>query len=182
MTVLKELAERADAGSSHLFRLIDMGLSARNAYDAVQVYRWVDGLDLSTSAGSCAVDFVIDIGAKRDGFVSARDLGRLDNEILAGLSVGDQVPVFVLSAQNSSGELVLSLSKGKELDEDAPDTWPWEDSSLAALGLDKPEGAMDLKTDLLEAWERAVDGVNPGVFGRPLTSQAKKKTGVLSVT
>ncbi len=60
---------------------------------------------------------LIDIGAKRDGFVSARDLGRLDNEILAGLSVGDQVPVFVLSAQNSSGELVLSLSKGKELDD-----------------------------------------------------------------
>ena len=79
-------------------------------------------------------------------------------------------------------QVVKRTKKGKELDEDAPDTWPWEDSSLAALGLDKPEGAMDLKTDLLEAWERAVDGVNPGVFGRPLTSQAKKKTGVLSVT
>ena len=79
-------------------------------------------------------------------------------------------------------QVVKRTKKGKELDEDAPDTWPWEDSSLAALGLDKPEGAMGLKTDLLEAWERAVDGVNPGVFGRPLTSQAKKKTGVLSVT
>ena len=79
-------------------------------------------------------------------------------------------------------QVVKRTKKGKELDEDAPDTWPWEDSSLAALGLDKPEGAMELKTDLLEAWERAVDGVNPGVFGRPLTSQAKKKTGVLSVT
>lgn len=60
---------------------------------------------------------LIDIGAKRDGFVSARDLGRLDNEILAGLSVGDEVPVFVLSSSNSSGELILSLSKGRELDE-----------------------------------------------------------------
>lgn len=60
---------------------------------------------------------LIDIGAKRDGFVSARDLGKLDNEILAGLSVGDEVPVFVLSSSNSSGELILSLSKGKELDE-----------------------------------------------------------------
>ncbi|MCB0253681.1 MAG: S1 RNA-binding domain-containing protein, partial [Anaerolineae bacterium] len=60
---------------------------------------------------------LVDIGAKRDGFVSARDLGRLDDEILAALAVGDEVPVFVLSAQNSSGELVLSLSKGKELDD-----------------------------------------------------------------
>ncbi len=79
-------------------------------------------------------------------------------------------------------QVVKRAKKSKELDEDAPDTWPWEDSSLAALGLDKPEGAMDLKTDLLEAWERAVDGVNPGVFGRPNTSQAKKKTGDLSIT
>lgn len=79
-------------------------------------------------------------------------------------------------------KVVKRTKKGKELDEDAPDTWPWEDSSLAALGLDKPEGAMELKTDLLEAWEKAVDMVNPGVFGRPLTSTAKKKTGVLSVT
>ena len=79
-------------------------------------------------------------------------------------------------------QVVKRTKKGKDLDEDAPDTWTWEESSLAALGLDKPEGAMDLKTDLLEAWERAVDSVNPGVFGRPLTSQAKKKTGVLSVT
>ena len=60
---------------------------------------------------------LIDIGAKRDGVVSARDLGKLDNGILAGLSVGDEVPVFVLSAANSSGELILSLSKGKEMDD-----------------------------------------------------------------
>lgn len=79
-------------------------------------------------------------------------------------------------------KVVKRTKKSKELDEDAPDTWPWEDSSLAMLGLDKPEGAMELKTDFLEAWEKAVDSVNPGVFGRPLTSTAKKKTGVLSVT
>lgn len=70
---------------------------------------------------------LIDIGAKRDGFVSARDLGRLDNEILAGLSVGDEVPVFVLSSANSSGELILSLSKGKEMDD-----WQEADRLLAA--------------------------------------------------
>ena len=79
-------------------------------------------------------------------------------------------------------QVVKRAKKAKDLDEDAPDTWPWEESSLAALGLDKPEGAMELKTDLIDAWERAVDSVNPGVFGRPLTSQAKKKTGVLSIT
>ena len=61
---LKDIAERAEVGSSHIFRLIDMGLSARNAYDAVQVYRWVNGADLASAQGTFAVDFVVDIGVK----------------------------------------------------------------------------------------------------------------------
>lgn len=72
--------------------------------------------------------------------------------------------------------------KSKDLDPDAIDEWQWEESSMAEVGLDNPRGVMDIKTDLLEAWERAVDTVNPGVFGRPLTSTPKKTTGVLRVT
>jgi hypothetical protein len=86
----------------------------------------------------------------------------------------------------AAAKKVLVVRRGKKskgLDIDAPDGWPWEETSLAAIGLDKPQGALELPVDLLEAWERATDMVNPGVFGRNnLTSQAKKKTGVLSVT
>ena len=69
-----------------------------------------------------------------------------------------------------------------ELDPDQPHTWPWEPSSLAALGWDQPQGIMDIKFDLFAAWERAVQEANPGVFGRALTSGAKKKTGVIATT
>jgi len=69
------------------------------------------------------------------------------------------------------------------LDPALTDAWGWEEVNLAAIGLDRPEGVLDLPVDLVEAWDRATDTVNPGVFGRnQLTSQAKKKTGVLSVT
>ncbi len=69
------------------------------------------------------------------------------------------------------------------LDPALTDAWGWEEVTLAAIGLDRPEGVLDLPVDLVEAWDRATDTVNPGVFGRNnLTSQAKKKTGVLSVT
>ena len=78
---------------------------------------------------------------------------------------------------------VLVVRGEQSLDPDQADAWPWEDTSLAALGLDRPQGSLDLPVDLLEAWERATDMVNPGVFGRNnLNSAAKKKTGVLSVT
>jgi hypothetical protein len=69
------------------------------------------------------------------------------------------------------------------LDPALTDAWAWEQVNLATIGLDRPEGVVDLPVDLVEAWDRATDTVNPGVFGRnQLTSQAKKKTGVLSVT
>ena len=78
---------------------------------------------------------------------------------------------------------VLVVRSEQSLDPDQADAWPWEETSLAVLGLDRPQGSLDLPVDLLEAWERATDMVNPGVFGRNnLTSAAKKKTGVLSVT
>ncbi len=69
-----------------------------------------------------------------------------------------------------------------ELDPDQPHAWPWEPSSLVALGWDQPQGILDVKTDLFAAWEKAVQDANPGVFGRALTSGAKKKTGVISIT
>jgi hypothetical protein len=72
----------------------------------------------------------------------------------------------------------LTLS---DLDDDNPETWPWAKSSLTALGLDKPEGILNIKSDLLDAWEIAAMTVNPGVFGgQNLTASPKKKTGLIA--
>lgn len=60
---------------------------------------------------------IVDIGAKRDGFVPAHDLRKLDEEEVADLEIGDEVPVFVERPSNASGDLILSLARGRELDD-----------------------------------------------------------------
>ncbi len=58
---------------------------------------------------------LVDIGAKRDALVPRRDLDRLDEEMLEGISRGDKVPVYVLKSPSRYGdELVVSINKGLE--------------------------------------------------------------------
>jgi small subunit ribosomal protein S1 len=60
---------------------------------------------------------IVDIGAKRDGFVPAHDLTKLESDEVGSLKTGDEIPVFVERPSNRAGDLVLSLSRGKELDD-----------------------------------------------------------------
>jgi small subunit ribosomal protein S1 len=55
---------------------------------------------------------VVDLGVKRDGVVTYRDLERLSDEYRSSLQVGDQVPVYVLDTSDAHGEIVVSLNKG----------------------------------------------------------------------
>ena len=57
-------------------------------------------------------DVVVDLGAKRDGFVPRRDLELLDDAYRIDLQIGDRVPVCVLDATGPHGEVVVSLSWG----------------------------------------------------------------------
>ena len=60
---------------------------------------------------------LVDIGAKRDGVVPSHDLDRLESDTLGQMAVGDEVPVYVLRTKNLAGDLILSLSKGREMDD-----------------------------------------------------------------
>jgi len=57
-------------------------------------------------------DVIVDLGAKRDGFVPRRDLELLDDAYRTGLQIGDRVPVCVLDARGLQGEVVVSLNRG----------------------------------------------------------------------
>jgi serine/threonine protein kinase len=61
---LRTLLDRGEPGSDHIFEPIDMGLSSKNSADAVQIYRWVDGRDLSGSQGALGEDLVLDLGTR----------------------------------------------------------------------------------------------------------------------
>ncbi|MDY7078494.1 MAG: S1 RNA-binding domain-containing protein [Chloroflexota bacterium] len=56
---------------------------------------------------------VVDIGFKREGFVPAEDLTRLDEEIRSEIQVGSTVSVFVLRPENREGHPILSIHQAR---------------------------------------------------------------------
>ncbi|MBN1977282.1 MAG: S1 RNA-binding domain-containing protein, partial [Anaerolineae bacterium] len=52
---------------------------------------------------------ILDIGSKREGFVPAEDLTRLDEETRAAVQVGSTIPAFVLHPADKEGRPVLSI-------------------------------------------------------------------------
>jgi small subunit ribosomal protein S1 len=57
-------------------------------------------------------EVIVDLGVKRDGIVSQRDLERLSEEVLANLHVGDTVPVSILNTSNRQDGILVSLRQG----------------------------------------------------------------------
>lgn len=54
-------------------------------------------------------EIIIDVGVKRDGVVPFADMQRMGDEALAELSVGEQVPVYILRPEDHDGNLLVSL-------------------------------------------------------------------------
>jgi len=59
-------------------------------------------------------DVLVDVGAKSEGVISARELERLSDEKRAGLVVGQEVDVYVVSSGGQSGALILSVVRAEE--------------------------------------------------------------------
>ena len=57
---------------------------------------------------------LVSIGAKSEGVVAGRELDMLSEEERAALVVGQEVPVYVLSAEDDNGNVVLSLKRAQE--------------------------------------------------------------------
>ena len=56
---------------------------------------------------------VIDIGAKCEGVVTGRELEQMSREEYESIVVGQEVSVFVVSAGDAAGEIVLSLRRAR---------------------------------------------------------------------
>ncbi|MCP4543309.1 MAG: S1 RNA-binding domain-containing protein [Chloroflexi bacterium] len=56
---------------------------------------------------------VVDIGFKREGFVPAEDLTRLDEETRAQAQVGTKISLFVLRPENKDGHPILSIHQAR---------------------------------------------------------------------
>jgi len=58
-------------------------------------------------------EILIDIGSKSEGVVGGRELERLSHQDIAALSVGQEVPVYVVRPEDEEGNPVLSLARAQ---------------------------------------------------------------------
>lgn len=70
----------------------------------------VDGMIVSVTP----TEVLVDIGAKSEGVVPAKELERYGREGLDSLKVGTTVPVYVVKAEDRDGNLILSLRRAEE--------------------------------------------------------------------
>jgi small subunit ribosomal protein S1 len=54
-------------------------------------------------------EIVVDIGVKREGVVNSRDLERLRAEGMESITVGAEIPVYILKPEDQDGNLVVSI-------------------------------------------------------------------------
>jgi small subunit ribosomal protein S1 len=57
-------------------------------------------------------EIIVDLGVKRDGIITQRDLDHIDEEVLSGLHVGDTIPVSILDTSNRRDGILVSLRQG----------------------------------------------------------------------
>lgn len=58
-------------------------------------------------------EILVDVGAKSEGIVDARDLENLDPKEIAAIKVGDEVPVYVINVDDEEDRINLSLSQAR---------------------------------------------------------------------
>ena len=59
-------------------------------------------------------EIIVDLGAKQDGIVSNQDLDRMDQEFRDRLTVGEDVPVYIVTPSDQDGNLIVSINMGMQ--------------------------------------------------------------------
>jgi serine/threonine protein kinase len=108
--LLDSLAKRMQAqerGYEYIFRVVEIGLAMDNEWEAIQIYCWVEGVDLSRVKGKMEAPFVTDIGRKL-----ARAL-----QLLHGASVlhRDLRPQNIILTEETSDPVIIDFGFARRL-------------------------------------------------------------------
>jgi small subunit ribosomal protein S1 len=57
---------------------------------------------------------VVDLGLKREGVIPAEDLQRVGADVVASLSVGDEIPVYILRPEDDKEGILVSLHRARQ--------------------------------------------------------------------
>ncbi len=66
-----------------------------------------------TVASKRSNEILVDVGAKSEGIVSAKDLDNLSSEEIAEIKIGDEIPVFVVNVEGEEDHINLSISQAR---------------------------------------------------------------------
>ncbi len=67
-----------------------------------------------TVAGKSDMEILVDVGAKSEGLITGRELELLEEAVVQGLQVGDEIYVYVLTPEDREGRMLLSLRRALE--------------------------------------------------------------------
>ena len=71
----------------------------------------VDG----TIASVSNTEILVDVGAKSEGVIAGREFDALDADVLAEMTVGQDITVYVLTPEDREGNILLSLRRAMEV-------------------------------------------------------------------
>jgi small subunit ribosomal protein S1 len=100
-----ELAE-FPAGENPMSALMDEDLAFRK----LKPGDTIDGIIVSVTP----TEVLVDVGAKSEGVVPAKELERLGRDGLESLRIGATVPVYVIRSEDREGNLILSIRRAEE--------------------------------------------------------------------
>jgi len=66
-----------------------------------------------TVASKRSNEILVDVGAKSEGIVSAKDLDNLSSEEIAEIKIGDEIPVYVVNVEGEEDHINLSISQAR---------------------------------------------------------------------
>jgi small subunit ribosomal protein S1 len=98
-------------------------------------------------------EIIVELGAKKDGIVTAQDLERLDETFRRSLKVGQTVPVYVLNPRDSDGNLVVSINMGlQQYDWDKARELLEKDEVVEVTVTDHNRGGVLVRWNMLEGF------------------------------
>jgi small subunit ribosomal protein S1 len=66
-----------------------------------------------TVASKRSNEILVDVGAKSEGIVNAKDLDNLSSEEVAEIKIGDEIPVYVVNVEGEEDHINLSISQAR---------------------------------------------------------------------
>ena len=150
-----EAADQKEGNAGYVFAdLLD-------SYDYQKPHRGqiIEGIILEASDD----EVVLDVGLKRDAFVTSKDLDRLDDAILDNLEPGAETTVYVLQPRNADGNLIVSINKALEQED-----WKRAEEMMDEGEIARLEVVDANKGGLLVEFGR-LRGFVPVTFGHPAT-------------